>query len=533
MHENIENSGSKAAAQSRRDRLRRSDPAADAAAQPGGAMKPSAVVNPLLASTPVVRPGFSYLSPDRIAALHDRVLRLLDRHGVAIDHEIAVERLCAAGARRGADGKRIQFPPAMVEAAIAATPRTVTLCGKRPEFDIALPRPDGTFTMRTGTGAHSFIDPRDGRYRKLVLDDVNDIAAIGSALGNVGFIAHPFVNGVPEVTSDLHSLARLIARTDKHVWMQPYGEANVAHLMRIAAIAAGGEDSLRARPIASCIITAFTPLEFKRMDAEAILQCGRYGVPMHTCSLPTAGGTAPVTMAGAALMAAAEIGAMLVMAHVLAPGTPVIATPLMFNLDMRTGRSLQSSVEAMQGVSMAVQFMKEVYRIPVHTYGAGSDTPAIDGQAQAERALLGHLAGLAGADILGGVGQLECATVFSPVQAVVDDELGQMLRHYLQTPQIDDDSTAWDLMMSLEAGGHFLASAHTMRHCRTAMQPAVFQRLSRDAYDGSDQRDALAAARDLCLATLAAAAPSEALDGAQIAAIAEEVRRGDAAIVEN
>lgn len=525
MRENSETAGPVAAGQSRRDRLRRPE-------APAGAGQPATLVNPALGPAPAVRPGFAYLSPDRIAALRDRTLRLLAQHGVAIDHEEARALLRAAGAGSSADGKRVLFPAAMVEAAIAAAPRSVTLCGKRAGLDIALPRPDGTFTMRTGTGAHSFIDPRDGRYRKLLLDDVNDIAAIGGALGNVGFIAHPFVNDVPEVTSDLHSLARLIARTDKHVWMQPYGEANVAHLMRIAAIAAGGEAALRARPIASCIVTAFTPLEFKRMDVEAIIQCGRYGVPMHACSLPTAGGTAPVTMAGAALMAAAEIGAMLVMAHVLAPGTPVIATPLMFNLDMRTGRSLQASVEALQGISMAVQVVREVYGVPVHTYGAGSDTPAIDGQGQAERALVCHLAGLAGADVLGGVGQLECATVFSPLQAVIDDELGQMLRHYLHTPEIDDESTAWDLMLSLEAGGHFLASGHTMRHCRAAMQPGVFQRLSRDAHDEAGGRDALAAARETCLAKLAAAEPSAALDAGQIAAIAEEVRRGDALIAE-
>jgi hypothetical protein len=39
------------------------------------------------------------------------------------------------------------------------------------------------------------------------------------------------------------------------------------------------------------------------------------------------------------LMAVTEILAMVAMAHVLAPGT-AIATPLMFTLDMRTGRSL-------------------------------------------------------------------------------------------------------------------------------------------------------------------------------------------------
>jgi hypothetical protein len=68
--------------------------------------------------------------------------------------------------------------------------------------------------------------------------------------------------------------------------------------MRIAAIAAGGEKSLRERPIASCIATAFTPLAFKPMDVEVIRQSVRYGLPIHACSLPSAAGTAPITMPG-------------------------------------------------------------------------------------------------------------------------------------------------------------------------------------------------------------------------------------------
>jgi hypothetical protein len=55
------------------------------------------------------------------------------------------------------DRLRRPAPVAGAGPAKPAAPRAVTLCGKRPDLDITLPRPDGTFTMRTGTGAHSFI----------------------------------------------------------------------------------------------------------------------------------------------------------------------------------------------------------------------------------------------------------------------------------------------------------------------------------------------------------------------------------------
>jgi len=355
-----------------------------------------------LADTAAARPVFAFIDDDAIARLTARAFDLLEGHGVVVVHPKGAETLKLAGATPGRDGNRLRLPRRMVEAALAATPKDVTLCGKLPARDIHLPRADGGFIMRTGTGAHGFVDPETGAYRNLVLNDVTTIAKVANGLDEVGFVAHPFVFGVPELTSDIHGFAALIARTDKHVWIQPYNKENIEYLMRLAVIAAGGEAELRARPLASCIVCSFSPLEFKVMDVEAIIQAGRHGLPVHACSLPSAGGTAPITLPGLVLMATAEILAMVVMTHVLAPGTPVIATPLMFTLDMRTGSALQSCVESLQAATLAIQVMKRGFGLIAHTYGAGSDTPDVDVQSLAERALLGQAVSLTRAPGPGG-----------------------------------------------------------------------------------------------------------------------------------
>lgn len=452
-----------------------------------------------LAATAAARPGFAFLDEDAIGRLKARAVDLLDDHGVVVVHPEGAAALKAAGAMAGRDGDRLRLPRGLIAEALAATPKEATLCGKTPARDIRLPRPDGGFVMRTGTGAHGFVDPETGGYRNLVLDDVATIAKVANGLDEVGFVAHPFVYGVPELTADIHGFASLIAKTDKHVWIQPYNKENVEYLMRLAVIAAGGEAALRARPLASCIACSFSPLEFKVMDVEAIIQAGRHGLPVHACSLPSAGGTAPITVPGLVLMAAAEILAMVVMAQVLAPGTPVIATPLMFTLDMRTGSALQSCVESLQAATMAIQVMKRGFGLLAHTYGAGSDTPDVDVQSLAERALLGQAVALSGADILGGVGQLECATVFSPVQAVLDDELGAMQRRYLRVPEVSDASMNWQEVPAIRPGGHFLDSTQTLKHCRDQFVPRAFLRQGRDDYEASGRRTAFDQAREICL----------------------------------
>ena len=477
------------------------------------------------------RPGFGFLQETGLQFLKDRAIALLADYGAVVVHPQVHAKMLKAGAREGDDRGRLRFARELLSEAINATPKTARLCGLDPAYDMALPRADGGFILRTGTGGHGYVDPRDASYRNMDLKAAREIAAVASDLDQIGFIAHPFVHGVPEVTADIHAFAAIRANTKKHCWIQPYQKENVEYLLRIAAVAAGGEAELRARPSASIITCSFTPLEFKYMDSEAIIQAGRYKMPIHACSLPSAGGTAPLSVPAMAVMAVAEILGMLTIAHVMAPGTPVIATPLMFTLDMRTGSALQSAVESMQAANMAVQILKQGFGLMTHTYGAGSDTPDADHQSMAERALLMQNIALAGADILGGVGQLECATVFSPVQAVLDNELGTFVRRFLRTPKIDEASLNWGELSSIRLGGHFLDSDHTVAQCRDQLIPQVFQRDGRDAYETKGRKGAFEAARDAALHSIANAPEAGYLNETQNREIADLAARADAHIV--
>jgi len=448
------------------------------------------------------RPRFGFLDNDAIDELKRRAFELLENYGVVVIHPVAAEALVKAGAKPGDRADSLKLPRKMVEDALEITPKSVSLYGKTPAHEIHLPRKDNGFIMRTGTGGHGYVCPETSNYRNLDLAAAKEIAAVASDLDQVGFIAHPFINDVPEITSDVHGFAQMMRHTDKHCWMQPYAKENIEYLMRISVTAAGGEDELRQRPLASCITCSFTPLEFKYMDTEVIIQASRHGLPLHLCSLPSAGGTAPLTTAGMVLMAAAEILAMLTITQVITPGASVIATPLMFTLDMRTGSALQSCAESLQAASMAIQLMKHGFGLPAHTYGAGSDTPDVDVQSMAERAMLAQTIALSGADILGGVGQLECATVFSPVQAVLDNEIGGVLRQFIRTPDISDESLNWDEISSIRTGGHFLDSSHTLKYCREQHTPDVFMRQGRDDYEAANRRTAFDQARDKALQSI-------------------------------
>jgi trimethylamine:corrinoid methyltransferase-like protein len=227
------------------------------------------------------------------------------------------------------------------------------------------------------------------------------------------------------------------------------------------------------------------------MDIEIILQSSKAGLPIHACSLPGAGGTAPATLPAVILLTTAEILAMLAMAQAVAPGTPIVACPIIFSMDMQTGRSLQSSVEALKCASGAIQFIKAAFNLPTHNYGSGSDAPNVDGQSMSERAMLSTLMGVSGLDILGGAGQLEVATAVSPLQLIVDNEVIGMLRQIMSGLTYDDEHLAWNTIVDTKPGNHFLTSEHTYRHCREGYIPQNFIRLNREDWERQGSKSLL------------------------------------------
>ncbi len=434
----------------------------------------------------------SFFTPEQVQSLRDKVFALLEDHGVKLDpHPEMFEILTNAGVKVDTDTHMVRFPRPVMEGFIDQAPKQFVLGARGKDRILELPRPDGTFYARTGTGAHGWIEPETNAYRKVTTGDLAEWAKLINELDDINFIPFLFPNDVPVKTADVHGLSTLLKNTDKHTWVQPYSTESIEYLIKLGASVAGGEAALKDNPVISMIACSLTPRAFKHMDIEIILQSSRASLPIHVCSLPGAGGTAPVTLPAVIILAAAEILAMLGMAQAVAPGTPIVACPIIFSTDMRTGRSLQSSMESLKCASGAVQFIKAAFNLPTHNYGSGSDAPNVDGQSMSERAMLSTLMGVSGLDILGGAGQLEVATAVSPLQLIVDNEVIAMVRQIMTGFTLDDDNLAWDTLVETEPGDHFLTSEHTVLHCRDAFTPQSFIRLTREAWEKEGSKNLL------------------------------------------
>ncbi|UCG08124.1 MAG: trimethylamine methyltransferase family protein [Desulfobacterales bacterium] len=243
-----------------------------------------------------------------------RVFELLEQRGVKMDHPEVLRLLRRAGARVDVDGKMVRFPKTFLEEQLRQAPEKISLAGRDENNKLEIPCQDGTFCTRTNTGAQSWIELESGEYRQVTSADVATWARLADKLEQISFCAYPVPSDVPAATLDVHALALMLKNIRKHIWVQPYTQESVEYLIKLSIAAAGGEDLLRADPLVSFITCSLTPLEFKSMDLEIILQCAHYGIPLHACSLPGAGATAPVTVPGVVLLCVAEILAMVAVA---------------------------------------------------------------------------------------------------------------------------------------------------------------------------------------------------------------------------
>lgn len=472
---------------------------------------------------------FSYFSDSDIEVLKGQVFRLLAEDGVKLDpHPALFPLLRKAGYDLDEASGMMKIPVDRMKAALEQAPKTFTLGARNPERALQLPKAGGGFTSRTCTGGHAWQEP-DGTYRRVTLADVAKWSRLANDLDEIGFVPFLFADDAPVYSADVHSMAAVMKNTDKHVWVQPYEANNVDYLVRMGQIAAGGADKLRANPAVSFIACSLTPRLFKHMDLEIIYKAAQAGAPIQACSLPGTGATAPVTVAGVVTLATAEILAMLAMAQAVCPGAPIVACPIIFSTDMRSGRSLQSSAEAIKAGTAAIQFIKRAFGLPTHNYGLGSDAPCLGEQSMAERAMLLTSKVLSGQDIIGGAGQTEVAICVSPLQLIADNELLAMARVLVSPVSLDDNALATEVLKKVPVGKEFISQAHTAKNCRALLPPRNFSRLTMTSWKEAGEpslQDALKADYNKIMAS-----PNSGAAGSDLArAIDELVASADQAL---
>ncbi|KNZ43613.1 trimethylamine methyltransferase family protein [Acetobacterium bakii] len=428
----------------------------------------------------VGRIKYNVMNDTELSFLKSEIERLLIERGIHLEHDEMLSDLAELGCQVDMETKDLKFTKELIDKAVKAIPEKFTLYSPSGTRDLDFPNPDGGFYSRTNTGAPNYRDIK-GNTHYTTLEEVEEWYKLTNAMENIDFVTLPSTSGeyVPGDAVDVYTLEKALKHSAKHIWIQPYESDNVQYLIDMSAAAVGGLEELQKKPIVSFIACSVPCMTYKHMDAEILYRCAKSGIPVQPCSLPTAGANTPVTAQGTAFIACAEIMAMIVMLELLHPGLPVIATPLLFSMDMMTTYTLQSNTEITIARLIAMELFENGYNIRAHSYGTGTDSMEMDAQNFIERTNLTDSMAMSAASILGGAGQLETAKTISPLQLIIDNEIfgiAQRLRRGLDVNIETIDSEEIFACLDKDPTFSYLMSPHTNRHFMEPHRPDMFNR---------------------------------------------------------
>jgi trimethylamine--corrinoid protein Co-methyltransferase len=114
------------------------------------------------------------------------------------------------------------------------------------------------------------------------------------------------------------------------------------------------------------------------------------------------------------------------------------------------------------------------------------------------------MAGLAGANLIYGMGMLDMGMVFSYTQLLVDHEIARMIRRTIEGLEVSDETMALDLVEKVGIGGNYITQKHTMKFMRTEqLQAELMDRSTRGNWEKSGQKDIVELAREKAVKILA------------------------------
>jgi trimethylamine---corrinoid protein Co-methyltransferase len=435
----------------------------------------------------------SFLDETDRETLHEQTLTVLEEVGVAYNTPAALDVLEDTAAVLDRERLTARLPRELIERCLETAPRSVLLAARDPAHDVRLG--DGSLSFTSDGTTTYVLDDESGELREGRAADLGTVMRLFDALPDLDYAwATVSPRDLDPRTANLETAAIAFRSCSKHVQTGVRGPQYVAPLLEMIAAVAGAPAA--ERPIFSAISCTVAPLAHDGVPTEASIALARAGVPLVIMPMPLMGTTAPMTVAGATVVALAELLSAVVLFQLAAPGCSLIAAPEPASADLRSGFYVSTSPEAAAASLAGVEMAKQVYGLPTLGLGMGSDAKAPDFQDGIEAP--GVLDALLGADSLVGLGCFGSAEATSLATIVLHHDGVGLIRRRLADVPFGLADCLLDDIRAVGPGGHYMGRRSTRRQAHDAWQPAVLRRGAFETYRGRTLvQDALERAREL------------------------------------
>jgi len=312
-----------------------------------------------------------------------------------------------------------------------------------------------------GSSCLNILDPETQAARPALADDLVRLVKVAEMLPQFAAQSTAMVcNDVPAEMGDWYRLLLVLWHSKKPIVTGAFSASSLQTLLQLLAIDSGGRDALRQLPRAIFDVCPSPPLNWSEFASHNLVDLARAGIPAQIVSMPLAGATAPVTLAGAVVQHAAECISGITIHQLAAPGAPIVwgAAPAIF--DMRTGKTPMGAIETAM-LDVACAEVGKSLGLPTHAYMVAGDGRLIDAQVEMESGMSAVLGALAGINMISGAGMLDFLACQSVEKLVIDAEAIASAQRLIEGIQPRTASLAEAMFAETGLQGDFLKLKET------------------------------------------------------------------------
>jgi trimethylamine--corrinoid protein Co-methyltransferase len=413
-------------------------------------------------------PIYELLNAEGAQRIHDASMRILGEFGI----DFYDEEVRAILKQHGADvrGDTVFFDEALIAKYAGMAPRQFTQLARNPANNVVIGGNKITFAPVYGP---PFVQDLDGGRREATLVDFQNFVKLAYLSPYIhhsgGTIVEP--TDEPVSTRHLDMLFSHIKYSDKAFMGSVTAGPNAADSVAMAQIVFGA-DAIREQPALLSLINVSSPRRYDERMLAAIKVYARARQAMIITPFILAGAMGPSTIAGTVAQLNAEALAGITLTQMIEPGTPVIYGSFLSTIDLQSGSPTFGTPESQIALYASAQMARR-YGLPFRGGGMFSSSKLPDAQAGYESVMVMQATILARTNfVLHSAGWLENGLVAGYEKFVLDCEILGMLHTWAKGIDLSDEHLAFDAFAEVAPGGHFLGTAHTMRHFRDAFYRA-------------------------------------------------------------
>jgi len=425
-----------------------------------------------------------------VQEIHRASMEILEQVGIRVQNEKARQTFTRHNCQVDSNSHIVKFPPQVVEEYRQAFSPSFTFKGRNPDFDRTIPgdRP----VIVTASSAPNILDPVTAKERRATSHDMANIAFLINELSGYDvFSISTLADDAPKGQFSLSRFYPALKNCTKPVRGNTASMKDLLDVLELGAIVAGGKEAYAERPlITHHCCPVISPLTMDVDSTESLIYLVENKLPAYGTIVPNAGLTAPMSLIGSLALGNAEFLAMSVLMQMIRPGAPLIYATLSTVADLRSGNYTPGAVETAL-MHMAHCQMARFYGVPSGGYIGLTNAHSNDAQSGYETGIGTTGAVLAGSDMLNMGGLLDSLLAFDFAKAVIDNEIGLMLKRFVGFPRVDPDRLALDVIKQVGVGGSYMENSHTMAHMRdTALLTRIANREMRTTWEDAGRPDA-------------------------------------------